>query len=127
MSNFIAMSSSIKIIRCEKAVPSRYLADGSDDVMRFPPADICINGDMVQICVEVPGVEAEDLSIYIFEHFVVIEGVKSRDKRNINNRYLMLERQFSEFRRIFKLPFNPKGYKTELADGVLHLTLHALA
>lgn len=121
MSEFIAFISNVKIIKCLKGgVPDM---SGSSGENLFPSVDVFVSGSLLRIFADLPGVAPRDVSIYIYEGYIVIEGVKDIKPLGNDYRFLRLERERTGFRRIFKLPFEVTRYDAALTDGVLMIAL----
>lgn len=121
MSEFIAIVNSVKIIRCLKGGMPDMSGGSADNI--FPPVDVFYREGLVRIFADLPGVKPDDVSIYIYEGYIVIEGVKEPKSAGHGYRFLRLERFRSSFRRIFKLPFIVLRYDVSLNDGVLSIVL----
>ncbi len=122
MSKYIAVASAVQVIQCDSAMPM-YLVDNTPRKdTDFPLADIYIRGSEAHIYADVPGIDAEDLSVCVYEHYVSIEGSRLHKKCR-SHKYLCIERQYTDFHRVIKIPFTPTGYNIDLTDGVLHITL----
>lgn len=121
MSEFITILSNVKIVRCLKGGMPDMKSASSENL--FPPVDVFIRHGLVRILADLPGVAPEDVSIYIYEDYIVIEGMKEVRPLSPSYSFLRLERQRTRFRRIFKLPFAVARYDAGLVDGVLSVIL----
>ncbi|MBQ3034084.1 MAG: Hsp20/alpha crystallin family protein [Deferribacterales bacterium] len=125
MSDFFAVISNVKIIKpmagasvtIERSILSEKLSD------TFPPADVIIRNGIVHVFADIPGMSCKDVSVYVCDNFVVLEGSKSCQNAYEGYELVRLERRFPSFKRVFKLPFNPCRYEAFLDNGVLHIIL----
>jgi HSP20 family protein len=71
----------------------------------WPLTDLYETDEYLIFEVDVPGIEPENLSVKIYENFLVIEGQRQEedsDAQGIN--YICMERGASRFKRLFKIP-----------------------
>lgn len=121
MPEFIGIVNSVKIIKCLKGGMPDMSGGSADNI--FPPVDVFFREGVMRIFADLPGVNSDDISIYIYEGYIVIEGVKVPKPAERGYSFLRLERFKSSFRRIFKLPFTVLRYEASLSDGVLSIIL----
>ncbi len=125
MSDFLAIISNVKIIKCVQGNSPELARSAAYDKLAdaFPPVDVIIRNGVAHIFADVPGMSPEDISVYVYDCFVVIEGLKRG--RNIYRGYelIRLERHFPSFKRVFRLPFDAYRYEALLDGGVLHIAL----
>lgn len=119
------LSSNVIVIRCfEGALPAFKEQDSNYKMAHeFPPIDMFMDAGVFHLYADLPGVSADDVSIYLFENFLVIEGAKRRRAKGSGYKFIRLERHFKSFKRVFQLPFNTEHYEARLDDGVLHIAL----
>jgi HSP20 family protein len=89
----------------------------------FPLIDIVERNDSLLIFVELPGMDLNDFTIFQYDNFLVIEGVRKK-KVNISEAYyLRMERQNLKFKRAIHIDFLDKLILSSavLKDGVLTL------
>jgi HSP20 family protein len=105
-------------------VPRAAAAEGAQ--VRLA-ADLRTDGDDYVIEVDVPGVRAEDISVFVVGSAVVVEGRKERPRapRGARPVYERAERDYGAFRRAFDLPGPADLAKTAAAlrAGVLRVTV----
>ncbi len=97
----------------------------------FSPAiDICESETCVRVSVELPGVQAEDISLMVSAKEVVIEGDK---KQSVNSASKALshyccERSYGRFKRTLRLRWaiNLNETSASLAEGTLQINLPKL-
>ena len=74
MAEFIKVLSNVKVIKCYKG--------GIPDVRRetwsetFPSIDLFVRPGLIRIYADLPGISPEEVSVYIYENYIVIEGIK---------------------------------------------------
>ncbi|MCX7770456.1 MAG: Hsp20/alpha crystallin family protein [Proteobacteria bacterium] len=90
-----------------------------------PPLDIyeCSHG--VNIDIEIPGLEKEDIKISIVHNKLFIKGEKRFKKEYQKQKYYLLERPYGIFNRVFELPENTdiENIKAKIKDGVLSISI----
>src|SRR5262249_54180830 len=90
-------------------------------------ADLRTDGDQYVIEVDLPGVRAEDLSVFVVGSSIVVEGRKERPRapRGARPVYERAERDCGAFRRAFELPGPADLARTAagLKAGVLSVTV----
>lgn len=121
MSEFVTFFSNVKIIKCLKGGVPDMSHQGGEDV--FPSVDVFISGNVIRMFADLPGVASQDVSVYIYEGYIVIEGIKTINPPGSDYCFLRLERERTSFRRIFKLPFQVSRFDAGLTDGVLSIAL----
>lgn len=91
-----------------------------------PTVDVFETKDEVVVMVELPGVRQEDVSVILKHNVLVISGRKCEDSSPENNaRFLCLERNYGEFRRVVSLAsvVDPQNGKALLKSGILTIRL----
>jgi len=90
-----------------------------------PPMDIFEDEGGVQIELEVPGMNRDELSISLDRDQLRIEGFKYCGGDSDCLRYICVEREFGVFRRIVEIPVSvdASGVRAALTDGVLRIRL----
>lgn len=99
--------------------------DPFGDPAFLPPADVNENAAGLVIRLELPGVEAADVAVFVQNDTVEVFGEKKRDMGGASVSFLCLERSFGKFRRTFEVTgcLNMGLAKAVLAGGVLVLTI----
>ncbi|MDY6820207.1 MAG: Hsp20/alpha crystallin family protein [Deferribacterota bacterium] len=87
----------------------------------FPPVDIVVSDDKVKIYFELPGVNIDDINLFLCGDLLIIEGVKKLEKIPYKVNFLRMERITTSFRRIIHLPIKIREDNIEavLKNGVL--------
>ncbi len=91
-----------------------------------PSIDIAETDDMLEIDVELPGVDEKDLSIDLVDNLLTIKGEKKFEKREDKSRkgYHLVERSYGSFARTVALPYLVEADAIEAVfkNGVLKIT-----
>jgi len=95
----------------------------------FPAVDIFEKEDDLVIEADVPGIQAEDLTVSVMTSRVEVRGVKRDNRPAGQARFLRLEREDGPFRRSIPLPaaVDPDRVKGLLKNGVLTIVLKKIA
>ena len=89
----------------------------------IPNADIVESGDSLIVKIELPGVEASDLSLSVHSGNIVVEGRKAQPVAPEAAAFQVTERLFGPFRRTIQLgvPVNTRLAKAVLKNGLLRI------
>ena len=89
----------------------------------LPNADIIETEDSLILKVELPGVDAESLSLSVHAGNLVIRGKKRKPEVGGDARFHAAERQFGPFRRVIHLgvPVNTRQARAQLDNGLLRM------
>jgi HSP20 family protein len=92
---------------------------------REPFADIFDRGDRFVITVELPGVRKEDIKLRVTEDTVYIEAQMKREKELEQEGAIRIERYYSGYRRVIRLPEEvvPEKAKARYNNGVLEIEI----
>ncbi len=93
-----------------------------------PCIDIYEKDNKITIETELPGVTQRDIVILLHSSRIEIRGRKKENLPSSKFRYLRLEREFGNFRRIVSLPHSvvPEKTKATLVNGILTIELRKL-
>ncbi|TCK58330.1 Hsp20/alpha crystallin family protein [Seleniivibrio woodruffii] len=93
-----------------------------------PPMDIVISDRDVTLYVELPGLCADDFTVYQLDDLVVIEGMRPKEQVEMV-RFIRVEREAVWFRRVVRLPFcvNDSETTAKLKDGILTVKISRCA
>jgi len=96
-----------------------------DESWREPFIDIFDRGDKFVITVELPGVRKEDIKLRVTEDTVYIEAQIRREKELEEEGAIKIERYYTGYRRVIKLPEEiiPEKAKARYNNGVLEIEL----
>lgn len=88
-----------------------------------PPVDICETRDEIVIEVELPEVNADDLSVDVEGNVLTIKGEKPPSREAKPEQYHLFERSYGPFSRSFTLPhpLDPEEIKGGYKNGILTL------
>lgn len=89
------------------------------------PAEVRLDGEAVEVSLEVPGMNADDFHIDVVDDLLVIRGEKHIQRRAERGQYHVLERAYGSFERAIALPVavDENQASARYERGVLHLTL----
>lgn len=93
---------------------------------RQPLVDVREEKDRYVLEAELPGLTEKDVEVKIEENLLTISSVKSAEKEDSRQGYLMRERRFASFQRSFVLPNDVDREKVEASfkNGLLTLNVH---
>ncbi|MDW8480201.1 MAG: Hsp20/alpha crystallin family protein [Xanthomonadales bacterium] len=92
----------------------------------FAPAlDIAEDEKSYRIELELPGLEAKDVSIELEEGVLIVRGEKKLEREEKKDRYHRIERSYGQFQRMLDLPEDADAERIEASfrNGVLTITL----
>ena len=90
-----------------------------------PAVDVYEDEHAVNLKIEVPGIDEEDLDIRVENNILTIRGERKFEKKVDEKNYLRVERSYGSFARSFSLAntVNSEAIKADYKDGVLTLTI----
>lgn len=90
-----------------------------------PAAEMHDTPEAIQLKVEVPGIEAQDLDVQVTAEAVSVAGERRSESRTENQGVVRSEFRYGKFQRVIPLPARIQNteVKAEFKDGILHLTL----
>ncbi len=99
---------------------------------KIPPVDIEENKDSYTISAEMPGMNQNDVNVYVEKHVLHIESLKKTEeekKDEDGKKYLLRERNTTHFERSFTLPedANVEAINASFKDGMLKLNIPKVA
>ncbi len=88
-------------------------------------AEVADNDDRVQVMLEVPGLEADDIDIEVRDDVLVVRGEKKLAREETKGQYHVMERAYGRFERAIRLPVpvEDDGAKAKYRNGVLTVSL----
>jgi HSP20 family protein len=91
----------------------------------MPVVDVRETKDNLEIQVELPGIEAKDVTVSVENGVLTVKGSRNFEKATEGETYHRVERSYGAFERSFTLPTNvdPDRINAVYRLGVLHLTL----
>ncbi len=123
VSRFVKIEAEINRIAGEVFVEKKELL-GLDESW-VPCVDISERGEDLIVEVELPGVDQNGISIFLYNSRIEIRGVKKENLPDSPFKFLRLERESGPFRRFIFLPSAVESEKAKavLENGVLTITL----
>ena len=94
--------------------------------VKIPPVDIKETASGYAISAEIPGYKESEISLYVENHVLTLEGKKEEKKdENDGKKYLVRERVVRDFKRSFTLPEDADEEKVSASfkNGVLEIDL----
>lgn len=91
----------------------------------IPAVDVRESKDALEIQVEIPGIDAKDVTVAVENGILTLKGSRNFEKATEGETYHRVERAYGAFERSFTLPTNvdPERINAVYRHGVLHLTL----
>jgi HSP20 family protein len=91
----------------------------------FAPTDVSEDADGIQIAMELPGVEPDDVRLSLENNILSIRGEKKHQSEQQNERAHRIERTYGTFERTFVLPstVDPEKIEARYENGVLLVTI----
>ncbi len=91
----------------------------------YPAVDIKSNEETVELSVELPGMNKEDISVNIEDKVLTISGERTFDDEEKKENYYRRERRYGSFKRAFTLSDDivTDEVSADYVDGVLKVTL----
>lgn len=107
-------------------LPDYNYADSREnkiDTDWIPDVDISENSNALNIDIDLPGVEREDISLKIENSVVVLQGERRSESINKTDRNYCCERKYGKFMRYIELPdtVDQNSVNSELKNGVLKI------
>jgi HSP20 family protein len=101
-------------------------AQGQSSLM--PSMDVAETDKVIEITVELPGLERKDVDISLDDDTLTIRGekkVETEQKDDKNKNYYVSERSFGVFYRVLQLPagIDPKSVQATMSNGVLKIKI----
>ena len=90
-----------------------------------PRVDTAETDTAYELTAELPGVDEKDIKIALEDNVLSISGEKKAEREEKKKDYVMSERSYGSFKRVFTLPDNVDAEKiaAKFEKGVLKLTL----
>jgi HSP20 family protein len=91
----------------------------------FAPTDVSEDADGIQISMELPGVDPDDVRLSLENNILTIVGEKKQHSGQSNERVHRFERTYGRFERTFVLPstVDPERIEARYENGVLFVTV----
>src|SRR5579884_2803125 len=90
-----------------------------------PPVDIYEDEHSIQLKLEVPGIDENDLDIKVENNTLTVTGERKFDKEEKEENFHRVERRYGSFTRSFTLPntLDPESVTANYENGVLKIEL----
>jgi HSP20 family protein len=90
-----------------------------------PTMDIAETEKDIEITVELPGLQEQDVQLNLADNVLTIRGEKKNEREEKNKDYHLVERSYGSFSRSVELPSGVKveDISAEIANGVLKVTV----
>lgn len=91
----------------------------------FPKTDVADNENQIEVKVDLPGMDEQDIDISVTEDTLTIKGEKRSESEEKNKDFYLHERSYGAFMRTVPLPVGIQADKAEaeFKKGVLTVTL----
>jgi HSP20 family protein len=101
--------------------------DTQDDVATWTPVtDVCETADSLILCMELPGLEQEQIDLCVEGDELIVSGERAIERERAGEHFHRVEREHGKFSRRFNLPSTVDREEIDATyrDGVLRVTLH---
>lgn len=90
-----------------------------------PSTDVSETDAAYLIKAEIPGVNKEDVKVFIQDGMLTMQGERKMEKEEKGKKFHRIERSYGRFVRSFRLPddVDAATVKAEFKDGILNVTL----
>ena len=90
-----------------------------------PPVDIYEDEHSINLKMEVPGIDEEDIDVRIEDNTLIVQGERKFEKEEKEENFRRIERQYGSFTRTFMLPssVDPSQVSANYDKGVLTISL----
>lgn len=90
-----------------------------------PQTDVSETDHDIQVTVELPGVDEQDVDVTLWDNTLRIRGEKRAEKKEQEKDYHLTERSYGTFERIIPMPYNldPESVDAKFSKGVLTVIL----
>jgi HSP20 family protein len=109
----------------EESIARSRSKEDFEPVSWSPPVDMYENEDSIILKVEIPGINKSEIDVQLHRDTLILKGKRSRKKESSGEKYLLLERSFGAFTRVFNLPKTVRtdGIQANYKNGILELVL----
>jgi len=90
-----------------------------------PRADVVETDKAIEVSMELPGLEEEDIDVSIARGLLTVRGERKSERENREGGYYLRERQYGSFQRSIPLPpsVDPDKAEAKFKNGILHLSV----
>ncbi|CAB3690752.1 Hsp20/alpha crystallin family protein [Achromobacter pestifer] len=91
----------------------------------FPPVNVGVSGDSIEVVAFVPGMEPDGLNVTLEKRVLTISGERSAPELPENARYYARERAHGRYVRVIELPadVDPEQVQARYVDGCLAISI----
>jgi len=91
-----------------------------------PTTDVSETDEAYLIKAEIPGVNKEDVKVFIQDDMLTMQGERKMEKEEKGKKFHRIERSYGKFVRSFRMPddADEASVKAEFKDGMLNVTLN---
>jgi HSP20 family protein len=91
----------------------------------FAPTDVSEDAEAIQISMELPGVDPDEVRLSLENNILTVRGEKKQQSDEISERVHRFERTYGRFERTFVLPntVDAEGVDARYENGVLLITV----
>jgi HSP20 family protein len=91
----------------------------------FPPVNVGVSGDSVEVVAFVPGMQPDDLNVTLEKRVLTISGERTQPALPENARYYARERAVGRYTRVIELPadVDPDQVQARYTDGCLAISI----
>jgi HSP20 family protein len=97
------------------------------NVLRAPSADVIERENEIEVHIEIPGMNPEDINIELENNLLTVSGEKQEEREEDGDEgtYHLSERRYGRFTRSFVLPrdVEPEGIEAHCDNGLLMITV----
>jgi HSP20 family protein len=95
--------------------------------MFMPAIDVSRRGDQLVVCVDLPGMAADDVQVMITDDALIVEGERRVESEVRGEGVWRSERSYGRFQRVIPLPegAEPDSVEARFENGVLEIALRA--
>ena len=92
-------------------------------------AEVTDTDDTVEVALEVPGLEPDDIAVEVHDDVLVVRGEKRVSREEARGHYYVMERAYGQFERAIRLPapVDDKAATARYRRGVLSVSLPKLS
>jgi len=89
----------------------------------LPSAELQETDDGIELSLELPGVDIEEVKLTVEDHSITVSGEKKRTSEKQENGSYHSERTYGSFTRVFStsFPINPDAVEASFEKGVLQI------
>lgn len=106
-------------------LPTIESASGNPAGLLSPKIDVSETEKSLDVAVELPGVEEDDIEVTLTDNILTIKGEKKSEVEDEGKDFHVVERSYGSFQRSLKLPFEASADSVEASfqNGVLKVHL----